>query len=92
MDYEKSDLYQKGKGENPTNEKEAKRINERISKTKKSHDSIRKKNEGKKEMSYLSGIPNTVLALVGIGLTLFIAKDKLGLEDKINDVRGRIGI
>ncbi len=33
-------------------------------------------------MSYLSGIPNTVLALVGIGLTLFIAKDKLGLEDK----------
>tara|TARA_R110002020_G_scaffold7220_2_gene30604 strand:+ start:736 stop:912 length:177 start_codon:yes stop_codon:yes gene_type:complete len=30
----------------------------------------------------LAGLPNTVLALVGIGLTLFIAKDKLGLEDK----------
>ena len=40
----------------------------------------------------LAGLPNTVLALVGIGLTLFIAKDKLGLEDKINNVRGRIGI
>jgi hypothetical protein len=40
----------------------------------------------------LAGLPNTVLALVGIGLTLFIAKEKLGLEDKINDVRGRIGI
>jgi len=43
-------------------------------------------------MSYLSGIPNTVLALVGIGLTLFIAKDKLKLEEKIDDMRGRIGI
>jgi len=40
----------------------------------------------------LAGLPNTMLALLGIGLTLFIAKDKLGLEDKINDVRGRIGI
>jgi hypothetical protein len=43
-------------------------------------------------MSYLSGIPNTVLALVGIGLTLFIAKDKLKIEEKIDDMRGRIGI
>jgi len=43
-------------------------------------------------MSYLSGIPNTVLALVGIGLTLFIAKDKLKIEEKIDDVKGRIGI
>jgi len=43
-------------------------------------------------MSYLSGIPNTILALVGIGLTLFIAKDKLKLEEKIDDMRGRIGI
>jgi hypothetical protein len=43
-------------------------------------------------MSMLAGIPNTVLALVGIGLTLYIAKDKIGLEDKINDVKGRIGI
>ena len=40
----------------------------------------------------LAGLPNTVLALVGIGLTLFIAKDKLGFEDKINNVRGSIGI
>ncbi len=40
----------------------------------------------------LAGLPNTVLALIGIGLTLYIAKDKIGLEDKINDVKGRIGI
>ena len=40
----------------------------------------------------LAGIPNTVLALVGIGLTLFIAKDKLKIEEKIDDMRGRIGI
>ena len=43
-------------------------------------------------MSVLAGIPNTVLALVGIGLTLFIAKDQLKLEEKIDGVRGRIGI
>ncbi len=43
-------------------------------------------------MSYLAGIPNTGLALVGIGLTLFIAKDKLKIEEKIDDMRGRIGI
>jgi len=41
-------------------------------------------------LSYLSGIPNTVLALIGIGLTLFIAKDKLKLEEKIDNIRGRI--
>ena len=28
----------------------------------------------------LAGLPNTVLALIGIGLTLFIAKDKLKIE------------
>ena len=43
-------------------------------------------------MSYLSGIPNTILALVGIGLTLFIAKDKLKIEEKIEDIRGRINL
>ena len=40
----------------------------------------------------LAGLPNTVLALVGIGLTLFIAKDKLKIEEKIDDIRGRINI
>ena len=53
---------------------------------------IIKNRSERNKMSMLAGIPNTVLALVGIGLTLFIAKDKLGLEDKINDVKGRIGI
>ena len=43
-------------------------------------------------MSYLSGIPNTVLALVGIALTLFIAKDKLKIEEKIDDIRGRVNL
>ena len=32
-------------------------------------------------MSVLAGIPNTVLAIIGIGLTLFLAKDKLKLEE-----------
>ena len=40
----------------------------------------------------LAGLPNTVLAFVGIGLTLFIAKDKLKIEEKIDDIRGRINI
>ena len=56
------------------------------------NNSHREKKEVIFNMSILAGLPNTVLALVGIGLTLFIAKDKLGLEDKINDVKGRIGI
>ncbi len=43
-------------------------------------------------MSFLSGIPNTVIALVGIGLTLYLAKDKLKLEEKIDVVRGRINL
>jgi len=43
-------------------------------------------------MSILAGIPNTVLAVIGIGLTLFLAKDKLKLEEKFNDVRGRINL
>ena len=43
-------------------------------------------------MSILAGIPNTILAIVGIGLTLFLAKDKLKLEEKFNDVRGRINL
>ena len=43
-------------------------------------------------MSLLAGLPNTVLALVGIGLTLFIARDELQLNKKIDNVRGRIGI
>jgi len=43
-------------------------------------------------LSYLSGIPNTVLALVGIGLTLFIAKDKLKIEEKIDNIRGRVNL
>ena len=43
-------------------------------------------------MSMLAGIPNTVLALVGFGLTLFIAKDKLKLEEKIDDIRGRVNL
>ena len=43
-------------------------------------------------MTMLSGIPNTLLALVGIGLTLFIAKDKLKLEEKIDDIRGRVNL
>ena len=43
-------------------------------------------------MIMLAGIPNTVLALVGIGLTLFIAKDKLKLEEKIDDIRGRVNL
>ena len=43
-------------------------------------------------MSYLSGIPNTVLALVGISLTLFLAKDKLKLEEKYQAIRGRINL
>ena len=33
----------------------------------------------------LAGLPNTVLALVGIGLTLFI-------EEKIDDIRGRVNL
>ena len=43
-------------------------------------------------MSFLSGIPNTVIALMGIGLTLFLAKDKLKLEEKYNAIRGRINL
>ena len=43
-------------------------------------------------MSILAGIPNTILAIVGIGLTLFLAKDKLKLEEKFNDARGRINL
>jgi hypothetical protein len=43
-------------------------------------------------LSFLAGIPNTVLALIGIGLTLFIARDELKIEEKIDDMRGRIGI
>ena len=43
-------------------------------------------------MSMLAGIPNTILALVGIGLTLFIAKDKLKIEEKIDDIRGRVNL
>ena len=43
-------------------------------------------------MSILAGIPNTILAIVGIGLTLFLAKDKLKIEEKFNDVRGRINL
>jgi len=43
-------------------------------------------------MSVLAGIPNTILALVGIGLTLFIAKDKLKLQEKIDDIRGRVNL
>ena len=43
-------------------------------------------------MSVLAGIPNTILTLVGIGLTLFIAKDKLKLQEKIDDIRGRINL
>ena len=43
-------------------------------------------------MSALAGIPNTVLALLGIGLTLYIAKDKLNLEEKIENIRGRINL
>jgi hypothetical protein len=43
-------------------------------------------------MSVLAGIPNTILAIVGISLTLFLAKDKLKLEEKFNDVRGRINL
>ena len=56
------------------------------------NNSHREKKEVIFNMSILAGLPNTVLALVGIGLTLLVAKDKLGLEDKINDVKGRIGI
>jgi len=43
-------------------------------------------------MSILAGIPNTILAILGISLTLFLAKDKLKLEEKFNDVRGRINL
>ena len=43
-------------------------------------------------MSILAGIPNTILAIVGISLTLFLAKDKLKPEEKFNDVRGRINL
>tara|TARA_R110000824_G_scaffold91245_1_gene222123 strand:- start:2390 stop:2521 length:132 start_codon:yes stop_codon:yes gene_type:complete len=43
-------------------------------------------------MSFLSGIPNTVIALMGIGLTLFLAKDKLKLEEKYEEIRGRINL
>lgn len=43
-------------------------------------------------MSFLSGIPNTVIALMGIGLTLFLAKDKLKLEEKYDAIRGRINL
>jgi len=43
-------------------------------------------------LSFLAGIPNTILALVGIGLTLFIAKDKLKLEEKYEDIRGRVNL
>ncbi len=53
---------------------------------------IKNWSERNKMSQILAGLPNTVLALVGIGLTLYIAKDKIGLEDKINDVKGRIGI
>ena len=53
---------------------------------------IIKNRSERNKMSYLSGIPNTILALVGIGLTLFIAKDKLKLEEKIDDIRGRINL
>jgi len=40
----------------------------------------------------LAGLPNTVLALVGIGLTLFIARDELKIEEKIDNIRGRINL
>ena len=43
-------------------------------------------------MSILAGIPNTILAILGISLTLFLAKDKLKLEEKIYDIRGRINL
>tara|TARA_R110000765_G_scaffold356768_1_gene446873 strand:+ start:424 stop:555 length:132 start_codon:yes stop_codon:yes gene_type:complete len=43
-------------------------------------------------MSILAGIPNTILAIVGISLTLFLAKDKLKLEEKYQSVRGRINL
>jgi hypothetical protein len=43
-------------------------------------------------LSLLAGLPNTVLALIGIGLTLFIARDELKLEEKIDDIRGRINL
>jgi len=43
-------------------------------------------------MSILAGIPNTVLAVIGIGLTLFLAKDKLKLEEKYKAIRGRINL
>ncbi len=53
---------------------------------------IKNWSERNKMSQILAGLPNTVLALVGIGLTLFIAKDKLKIEEKIDDVKGRIGI
>jgi hypothetical protein len=43
-------------------------------------------------MSVLAGIPNTTLAIIGIGLTLFLAKDKLKLEEKYQAIRGRINL
>ena len=43
-------------------------------------------------IAIVAGIPNTVLALLGIGLTLYIAKDKLNLEEKIENIRGRINL
>ena len=43
-------------------------------------------------MSILAGIPNTILAIVGISLTLFLAKDKLKLEEKYQVIRGRINL
>jgi|TARA_R110000851_G_scaffold66672_1_gene150613 hypothetical protein len=43
-------------------------------------------------MSILAGIPNTILAIVGISLTLFLAKDKLKLEEKYQAIRGRINL
>tara|TARA_R110002096_G_scaffold2400_1_gene12460 strand:- start:394 stop:525 length:132 start_codon:yes stop_codon:yes gene_type:complete len=43
-------------------------------------------------MSILAGIPNTILAIVGISLTLFLAKDRLKLEEKYQAIRGRINL
>ena len=35
---------------------------------------------------------NTILGISGIALALWLAKDVLKIEEKINDVRGRVNL
>jgi len=37
-------------------------------------------------------ITNNLLLVMGIAVTLYIAKDKLKIEEKIDDIRGRINL